>query len=262
MKKLVSLPCMTSVLVALSVLTASCSKTSGDAGAQGASSPAPGAVAAATAATTESKTAVCVYDGLGVRSEIGKNTKFISSLFLGETVKWTGITEKDEAGKDYLKVELSDGKTGWVSANGVQTGAQMGALREDAASYKRPDPLTATNQKITFMTIVAVTQQKDDWLQLVGESKKQLGWVKKDVVALDKEDVTNAILATKKLREKDGLDFAKKVEAIVKASPSPSSYFIQTLRQRATPAAAPATVAAAEVKPEESVPASDSSAKN
>lgn len=200
---------------------------------------------AADSAAIDDKATVCLYDGLAVRSEIGKTGKYLSSLSLGETVKWTGTSDKDEAGKEYLKVELSDGKTGWVSANGMQTGARMGAVRDDTPTYKRPDPVTATNQKVAFMTIVAVAQQKDEWLQLVGEGKKQLGWVKKDTVTLDQEDVTNAILATKKLRQKDGLTLEQKIELIAKASPNPGSYFVQKLRERVP---APAVVESTENK--------------
>jgi len=165
-------------------------------------------------------------------------------------VKWTGTTDKDETGREYVKVELSDGKTGWASASGIATGAQIGALKDDTTTYKRPDLVTASSQKVPFMTIVAVIQQKDAWFQVVGESKKPLGWVRKDAVTLDKEDVTVAILATKKLREKDGLDQAKKLEAIVKVSPNPTSFFIQKLRERASATAAAAPVPDAPPAPE------------
>jgi hypothetical protein len=262
MKKLVNPPLATSLVVALSLLTTSCSKTGSDAAAP---STAP-AVASASAPASpaapavDSKTAVCLYDGLGVRADVSKSSKFISTLFLGESVKWTGDAEKDENGKEYMKVELSDGKAGWVFSGGVELGAQMGAVREDAPTYKRPDPLTATGQKVAFMTIVAVKQRKDDWIELLGESKKQLGWVKKDVIALDKSDVTTAILATKKLREKDGLDYSRKVEAIAKASPNPSSYFIQVLREQAA-AITTAVAVPVEAKPEAAVPAGESTAE-
>ncbi|HNX94222.1 MAG TPA: SH3 domain-containing protein [Holophaga sp.] len=187
----------------------------------------------------DEKSAVCLVDGLGLRNAVGKSAKYVASLALGETVKLVGDPEKDESGKDWQKIELSDGKSGYVSAAGLVANAQIGAVKDDATSYKRPDLLTASAQKVPFMTIVAVTQQKDSWLQVVGEGKRSLGWLRKDVVSLDKEDVTAAILATKKLRDKnDGLDPAKKVEAIVAAAPNPNGYFIQKLKERS--ASAPA----------------------
>jgi hypothetical protein len=53
--------------------------------------------------------------------------------------------------------------------------------------------------------------------------------------------VTTAILATKKLRAKDGLDRAAKIEAIAGMVPNPSSAFIQKLRDQAA-GAPPAAV--------------------
>jgi hypothetical protein len=93
------------------------------------------------------------------------------------------------------------------------------------------------------MTIVAATQQKDNWVQVVGEGKRTMGWLDKEAVSLDREEVTAAILATRKLREKDGLDYAKKVDAILAASSNPSSFFLAKLRDRAASGAQPATSA-------------------
>jgi acid phosphatase family membrane protein YuiD len=226
MNKGTCISCLVLSLAAMAFVNTSCKKKS------------PEAIAAEVTAPADDKTAVCMYDGMGVRDAIGKNAKYISSLALGESVKWTGATDKDESGREYLKVELSDGKSGWVSASGIATGAQIGAIKEDSVTYKRPDLVTATNQKLPLMTIVAVISQKDAWYQVVGESKKALGWVRKDSVTLEKEDVTVAILATKKLREKDGLDQVKKIEAIVQTTPNPNSFFIQKLKEQAAASAA------------------------
>lgn len=219
------------VLVASAAfLVSGCSKKGADAGIQAV--PANKPPLAASAATADANQAVCIYDGTGVRSEVGKKGKYVSSLSLGEAVRLSGAEEKDESGREFRKVELSDGSSGWVAATGIAAAARMGALRDDSPSYKRPDPLTASGQKIPFMTVVAVTQQKDEWLQLIGEGKKPLGWVKKDAVTLDADEVAVAILTTKKLREKDGLDRSRKVAAIIQASPNAASYFVQQLRER------------------------------
>ena len=225
MKKGVTLPLLVLAMAALSLTAISCKRKNAE------------ALAAGVPALADDKAGVCLIGGLGVRAEVGKNAKFLSSLALGEGVKWTGSTQKDESGREYLKVELSDGKSGWVAASGLATGAQIGAMREESISYKRPDLLTASPLKIPVMTIVAVIQQKDDWFQIIGEAKKPLGWVRKDSVTVDKEDVTVATLATRKLREKDGLSLDKKIDAIVKISPNPDSFFIQKLREKAASAA-------------------------
>ena len=190
----------------------------------------------------DDKSSVCIVNGLGVRATPSKTGKTLASLSLGESVKWLGGNEKDEGGRDYLKVALSDGQEGWVTASGLVTGAKVGAIMDDAVLYKRPDPLTATTQKVACMSIVAVIQEKDGWLQLVGEGHRSLGWAAKGSLTLDKGEVTTAILATKKLREKDGLDREAKIEAIARTAPNPDSAFIQKLRDRAAASAAPIAI--------------------
>jgi len=181
----------------------------------------------------DSHNAVCMVSLLGVRSAAQKTGKYVSSISLGETVKLTGDTDKDEAGREYQKVELSDGKSGWVAANGIVAGAQPGAFLEEAVLYKRPDLLTAKPQKAPFMGIVAVTQQRGDWFEVTGEGRRPLGWVQKRTLTMVREDLTAAVLATRQLREKNSLDPAQKLEAAIANSPFPASIFIQKLRERA-----------------------------
>lgn len=242
MKRVAYLSQIVLAAIVVAAFSVSCKKKSGEG-------------AAAISAVAEDKTAVCLYDGLAVRASAAKGGKYLSSLALGETVRWTGDTDKDEAGREYLKVELSDGKTGWALALGLVNNAKIGALKDDTVIYKRPDLVTATTQKIPFMAIVAITQQKDNWFEVVGEGRRALGWVRKEAVAQEKEDVTVAILATKKLKEKDGLDQAKKIEAIASTSPNPNSFFIQKLRERAA-----AAVAVAPVTPDSAAPGDGSQA--
>ena len=78
---------------------------------------------------TAQKMAVCLADGLPVRPTVGKGGKLVSSLSLGEVVKLTGDSEKDPAGKEYFKIELSDGKSGWVSNHGIVASAQVAAVK-------------------------------------------------------------------------------------------------------------------------------------
>ena len=185
----------------------------------------------ATAAVKDSKASVCLVDGIAIRETPAKSGKYIATVSMGEKVRWKGGPEKDSSGKEYIKIELSDGKTGWTSAYGIITGAALGVVKDDVSLFKRPDMLTASSRKVKFMTLVAITQEKDGWCQIITEGKRATGWIKKDDILQDDENVTAAILATRKLREKDGLDQAKKVEAIVASSPHPSSYLIQKLSE-------------------------------
>lgn len=202
-----------------------------------------GADASGISPVANENTGVCVLDGIALRASSSKSGKFLANVQLGEVVKLLGGSEKDEAGKDYVEIELSDGKKGWATGWGIVGNATVGAIKEDAVVYKRPDVLTQTTTKLPFMAIVAVTSQKDDWVQVVGEGRKTSGWIQKGALTTAKEDVAVAVLATKKLREKDGLDQAKKIEAILSTTPFPSSFFIQKLKEKpVTPAAPPEVV--------------------
>lgn len=204
----------------------------------------------ANAAVQDEKQSICLLDGIGLRDVPGKGGKYLSSVSLGEQVRWTGDKEKDEAGKEYVKVELSDGKKGWTLAYGIITGSVLGAIKEETMLYRRPDVLTASNSKLPFMNLVAVRQEKDGWVEVISEGKRQSGWVKKESVLSDKENITVAVLATRKLREKDGLELNKKWEAILANTPYPASHFASVIRERAAAAATPVT--APMTAPEES----------
>ena len=78
--------------------------------------------ASARAAGTRS---VCIYDGIGLRAEPGRNGKWLSSINLGETVYWKGRTAVDSSDNNakYLDVVLSDGSEGWT-LEWIQAGFQ------------------------------------------------------------------------------------------------------------------------------------------
>ena len=62
--------------------------------------------------------AVCIYDGISLKTEPAKAGKWLASLSLGETVVWLGDSSVDQTEKrSYQKIQLSDGKTGWAAAD-------------------------------------------------------------------------------------------------------------------------------------------------
>lgn len=182
---------------------------------------------------------VCIIDGIALREEPVKSGKWMTSISLGEIVKDLGKTQTDPADKDrsYTKVQLSDGRTGWAATTGLVVNARLGAIKEDATIYKRPDPLTATNTKIEFMTPVAITQEKSDWVEFISTNRKKKGWIKKDAVTSDPADTSVAVLALKKLRAKDPQSLRKFLES----APNQDSYFIRKLQERADAPPAPET---------------------
>jgi hypothetical protein len=175
---------------------------------------------------------VCVVEGTPVRSTPARSGKVISTLSLGETVESMQNSQTDAADKnrEYLQVRLSDGKEGWAPAYGLLTNAIVGATKEQAIIYKRPDVLTMTPDKFMPLDIVALGEEKDDWIQAVGEQRKKNGWIKKEFVTVTKEDVALAALAIKKFAEKDGKSLPEKIQDLLANSPYPNSFFMEKLR--------------------------------
>lgn len=176
--------------------------------------------------------AVCIWDGAGLRAEPNQNGKWLSSLCLGETMTWLGPAKIDTSSKkpiEYIMVELSDSTIGWASSYLIVTNATLGALKVDSPVYKRPDAVTKTNDTFSMMDMVAVTQEQDDWVQVIGEKRKKKGWIRKAVITTSKPDVTFAILANKEFQKEDGRSRREKIQAILENTPYKDSYFARQI---------------------------------
>ena len=181
-----------------------------------------------TSEVVEKVESVCILDGQSLRLEAKAQAKWLNSMSLGESVYWLGQTRIDSTDKNkkYIKIMLSDGTEGWALDWGIVINAKVGAIKEEAPIYKRPDMLTITNKTFEFMDMVAISTEKSDWLEVTGERRSKSGWIKKDRVTTEKTDVTSAILAAKQLNNK------KSIVSVIESSPYPQSYFIQKLREQ------------------------------
>jgi len=178
--------------------------------------------------------AVCIWDGAVLRAKPQQNGKWLSSLCLGETITWLGPAKLDTSSKkpiEYIMIELSDSTIGWASSYVIVTNAAVGALKADSPIYKRPDAVTRTDDAFSMMDLVAVTQEKGDWLSVIGEKRKKKGWIKKSDVTMSKIDVTFAVLANKEFQKEDGRSKREKAKDILKNPSFKSPYFTQQLRR-------------------------------
>ena len=109
---------------------------------------------------------ICIWDGAALRAEPTSKGKWLSSISLGETVYWREESQIDTTDRDYeyLKIELSDGTVGWASKWVLVTDAKVGAVLDDTPIYKRPDLLTMTDEHLDMMDMVAITEEKGEWI--------------------------------------------------------------------------------------------------
>ncbi|BDD08721.1 hypothetical protein FUAX_11530 [Fulvitalea axinellae] len=174
--------------------------------------------------------AICVYDGLSLRKEPKRQGKWVSSISLGEKVTFLGDTVK-EGKVTYGKVKLSDGKEGWVSDYGIVTNAKAGAVMKESPVYRRPDMLTVTQTKFNMADLVAVGEEKDGWVSVVGKKRTKKGWLRAEDITTDSKEVTAAVLLSKELGSLDGNIDLEKAQAFLENTPFKESMFVKALKE-------------------------------
>lgn len=174
-----------------------------------------------------SKQGVCIIENTSLRAEPSTKGKWTSSLALGETVKLEGAPIKDTADPkvEYIKVKLSDGTIGYASTWCIVRGAYVGVIQKPTKIYKRPDLLAESSQQFDLMNIVAVEEEKDNWIRVIGEGRAKSGWIQSEAIRKDKEDVVTAVLLRKALKDKGKNIPREEMEAIVSKLPYPDSFF-------------------------------------
>ncbi|NLW48538.1 MAG: SH3 domain-containing protein [Firmicutes bacterium] len=185
-----------------------------------------------------SKQGVCIVENTSLRKEPSTKGDWISSLALGETVKLEGSPIKDEADPkvEYIKIKLSDGTKGYASNWCIVGGAYVGVIQKTTKIYKRPDLLAESNHQFEMMNIVAVEEENESaWIRVTGEGRSKKGWIKKEFIRKDKEDVVTAVLLRKALREKGKTvnnASREEMEAIVSKLPYQDSYFVNQVMSK------------------------------
>lgn len=127
--------------------------------------------------------AVCLWSKVGLRDKpgVGKDAKYLTTIYFGETVDWTGsFHEVDNENRVYAKVKLSDGSTGWVNKSLFAPGAELAVITQQTEAYYRPDIMTFSGKALERGDIIALLpleEQHKEWIPFVGAEKKRKGWV-------------------------------------------------------------------------------------
>ncbi|MBN2212742.1 MAG: hypothetical protein JW723_00730 [Bacteroidales bacterium] len=188
--------------------------------------------------TTDSIPAVNVYDysvyGLPVLEDYYDSKSRITFLRVGESVISSGVKKTDTINKkEYSKIVLSDGTTGWSRSDYIIESAVAGAIIAATPVYERPDILTkSTNKKYDDIDIVAVVGEKDGWYNVTGRNNHNSGWIMKEYVSVSKEDVGMAILARKELFDSKGNIMDDRLNDFINNAPYPGSQIVTILRDR------------------------------
>jgi len=182
--------------------------------------------------------AVCIWDKISVRETPSKDGKWLTSLNLGEKCNYLNETKEVNEGNKivkYLKVELQDGKTGWVQSDFIVIDGVPGVIINDAPVYNRPDLLTKTDKIFSKFDIVGVAKSQQDFYEVHGKRKNgkwiESGWVKKSNVSLSDADIVLAKFASKALSIEDPIKRKKAIKEILDNPDFTYSIFFEDLRK-------------------------------
>jgi hypothetical protein len=185
------------------------------------------------AATEQRIQAVCISTGTPLREEPKKDGKWISSMLLGEKLTYLGETVFDSLnGQEYYRVELSDGKQAWGRSYGILLNATPAAIISQTPIYKRPDLVTKTNKSFNIVEFVAIVSEKEDWVEVNGAEKRKSGWIKREALSTNPEDVAVATMAQKDLLDKEGKIVIENLSAFLESLPSGNSQLARYLQDQ------------------------------
>jgi hypothetical protein len=188
--------------------------------------------------TVKKTTGVSIFDysanGLQVLKDFNDAKSHQTYVKLGESVTYLGETETDTVNKrEYIKIELSDGTTGWARKEYIILDAQPAAIMKKTEVYERPDILTKSAKKVyQEIDVVALIEERDEWCNVIGRNKLNSGWVLKENISTNKEDVGMVILARKEIFDDKGNIVESKILEFVNNAPFPGSAVSTILRDR------------------------------
>lgn len=182
---------------------------------------------------TEKIIAVCIRNGVPIREKPNIEGKWVSSMNLGETALYLGETVVDSANKarEYYKLELSDGTVQWARSYGIILNAKPAAVVVETPVYKRPELVTKTDKSFKQVEFLVIINEKGEWVEVVGADKKKKGWIKKEVLSTDLEDVAIATLAYKEIFDSNGNMMLDKLPGFLEDLPYPDAGLAGQLKQ-------------------------------
>ncbi|WP_318310571.1 SH3 domain-containing protein [Flagellimonas crocea] len=149
--------------------------------------------------------AICLWPKVGLRDKPGrKNTKYMTTIYFGESVAFLDEKRKGEDDKEYLKVRLSDGSEGWVYEHLFAVGGELAIIEKETELYKRPDIMTFEGKKLEPMDMVVIfeNEEKEGWHEVTSMKREKKGWIQGDIDAIQNEiDVKLGILYWRAMEE-------------------------------------------------------------
>jgi len=177
---------------------------------------------------------VSVWDRISTRSQALRSSPRTTLLSLGESFVYLDsfAIDSSENNTKFLRARLSDSAVVWVYDFACVLDAKPAVVIREVPLYMRPDLLTITAERMKAMEIIAVVEEWDDWIKVVGEKKDKTGWIKKESISYTNIDLAFALLCKRTLEEEDPEEKIEKLEDLLENNPYPNTIFVEELRNR------------------------------
>lgn len=147
---------------------------------------------------------------VGIRETAGDKGKYLTTVFLGESVALTGDTASEASGKQkvhYNKIRLSDGKEGWIRTDFLGLNSKPAVVKRDVSISSRPDGFSVTAKEFATYEVIAVRWVQHGWYEAKGKAKGENwftnGYISSDAIITDPVEVQFAAIKKRAEGTKD-----------------------------------------------------------
>ena len=172
--------------------------------------------------------AICLWDKveMGMKPGIPSETEYLSTIQLGDHVYMLGDLQRVSSEKrTYMKVRDFDGKEGWVPSYRFGWNAHSAVIVKTVQMYRRPNPLMKKFEKLYPGDFIAVVEDENGWVKVMGMGKKNVGWIqKKPALSVQREDIRMAVLYQRAKSEKEPARRVSLLESLLQKAPEGSNF--------------------------------------
>ena len=166
--------------------------------------------------------AVSLYNKSPLYDFKGNKIKFAGYLNLGERFHSLGEKKKDTVSKrkkTYVKVLLSDSTEKWIDPILFVSPAKPAVVLQEADIFSRPDIVAKTSKMYEPINFVAIVEEKGEWISVVGFNRKRKGWIKKEAVSTDRNEVAVSAFVHLEIMDKNENIIVDKIEKFLNTLP-------------------------------------------
>ena len=185
-------------------------------------------------------TAVCIWNGVGVRQDADPKSKWLTSLGKGEKVAYLNESTTINDGKadrEYYKIKLTDGTVGWARKDFVVADGKPVVVTKESSIYKRPDLLTKSDKMFKPMDIIAVKGENGDFYEVIGQRGDgkwiDKGYIKQSNLSYSDVDIAVAKFYHNAMSKESDIEQLEALSEILNNNDLSGSAFDEIIQEKA-----------------------------